>query len=228
MLLAEEYLLLTTDQESGKSIVDSNRRPMAVAGALFAELTLRERIGMTSHELPRGERDRLEILAERTTEDPILDAVLIELADKGGKKPADVLSRWDRSRKLKNWERALFDRLVARGVMREEKTRVLGIFPQTRHPEADPGPERELRARVNAALLTDAIPEPRTAALIALLHASKALPKILSPETDRKAATRRAKEIIESEWASQEVVKAINRVISASAAVTVAAASASS
>ncbi|HRW02071.1 MAG TPA: GPP34 family phosphoprotein, partial [Tetrasphaera sp.] len=86
-----------------------------------------------------------------------------------------------------------------RGILGEGHDKALGIFRRTTHVEVNPGPERDVRARLNAALLTDEVPDPRTATLIALLVAGDLLSKVLSPETDTKAAKRRAHEIAESD-----------------------------
>ena len=45
MLIAEEYLLLALDEESGKPRIGSDRLEPALGGALVAELALMERVG---------------------------------------------------------------------------------------------------------------------------------------------------------------------------------------
>ena len=50
MLIAEEYLLLALDDETGKPRIGSDRLEPALGGALLAELALRERVGVTPQE----------------------------------------------------------------------------------------------------------------------------------------------------------------------------------
>jgi hypothetical protein len=48
--------------------------------------------------------------------------------------------------------------LVERGVLTEQCSKFLGLFPSTRFPKADPGPERLLRSRLRAVLLGLLVP----------------------------------------------------------------------
>lgn len=86
----------------------------------------------------------------------------------------------------------MYARLVARGVLGEGHDKALGIFRSTTHVEVDPGTERDVRARLNAALLTDEIPDPRTATVIALLVAGDLHSKVLSPDRQEGRQTARA------------------------------------
>ncbi|GAB4076106.1 hypothetical protein GCM10028781_08700 [Nostocoides australiense] len=121
------------------------------------------------------------MLLERTT-DRILDEALIDISARAGKKPRDILTHWGMIGRTRRWRKELYARLVARGILGEGHDKALGIFRRTTHVEVNPGPERDVRARLNAALLTDEVPDPRTATLIALLVAGDLLSKVLSPE----------------------------------------------
>ncbi|WP_308114892.1 DUF222 domain-containing protein [Rhodococcus opacus] len=71
----------------------------------------------------------------------------------------------------KNLREELAERIVDAGWVREEKGKVLGIFPTTRWPEVDGSHERAVRNELSAALLVGVTPTPRTAALVSLLSA---------------------------------------------------------
>lgn len=62
MLLGEEALLLVTDDTTGRAPALSQHLDVVIGGSLFAELTLRERITLTPHELGWRERDRVQVL----------------------------------------------------------------------------------------------------------------------------------------------------------------------
>ena len=70
-------------------------------------------------------------------------------------------------------------------------------------------------------------PSSRTSALIALLSAVDAVPKVF-PEADKKAIRKRAKEIADREWAAKAVRDAVESVQAAIMASIVAANAASS
>ncbi|MEI2776740.1 MAG: GPP34 family phosphoprotein [Tetrasphaera sp.] len=221
MLIAEEFLLLSRTEDTGKLRASAQHVRLAVCGALLVELALRERIGVTPHHLPWRERDRITVLLERTTEDRILDTALIEAVKFAGHKPKDVLIRWAGGKVGKGLADDLMERLVTSGILDHERRVVLGVVPVDVYPERDPQPERAVRQRVDAALL-GAEPSQATAALIALLVATDMLTKVISDETDKKAARRRGKEIAAQAWAGQAVKDAIaqiNGAISAAAVV---------
>jgi hypothetical protein len=103
----------------------------------------------------------------------------------------------------------------------EEQRRVLGLFPVKRYPEADGSTERELRERLAAVVLHDAVPDDRTAGLVALIHSAK-LHRLAFPDVPRKQLAPRMTEITEGQWAGESVREAIRTMQAAMVAVTVA------
>ena len=61
MLMAEEYLLLCLDDQTGRPRIGSDRLEPALGGALVAELALMERIGVTPHDAGWNKRGRVTI-----------------------------------------------------------------------------------------------------------------------------------------------------------------------
>ena len=97
---------------------------------------------------------------------------------------------------------------------------MLGLFPRTRWPAVDSSHEQEVRRDVDAALLQGQPPEPRTGALIALLHAVDQAHKVIPHEgMSNGEVKKRAKAIAEGDWAAKGVTDAI---AAANAAVTAA------
>ncbi len=144
----------------------------------------------------------------------------------------DRLTRWvheaSTSRKVTAWltrdhakgSQDVVDSLVARGLVTEEKHRALGVFPVRRYPEADGTVERELRARLAAAVLEGAEPDARTSALVALVHAT-GMHRQAFPGLPKKQVDPRMAEIAEGHWAGVRVREAIRNLQAAISAVTV-------
>jgi hypothetical protein len=99
-------------------------------------------------------------------------------------------------RELKPIHHRVAHELVERGVVDERRRDVLGISLRTRYPEVDPEPERRLRERLRAVLLEGATPSTHEALLISLLQPYDMV-KGLVERPERKAATKRAKEVAE-------------------------------
>jgi hypothetical protein len=85
--------------------------------------------------------------------------------------------------------------LVARGVVRDVDETQLGYIHVHRYPTTDPAYEAEIRKRLAEALLTDALPDERTAALATLLTATRMEPALRLPPDEATHAHRRLEQI---------------------------------
>ncbi|AZM92307.1 MULTISPECIES: GOLPH3/VPS74 family protein [Streptomyces] len=208
--LAEEIVLLSLDDESG-SAQQRQAAGWAVAGGFLLELVLAERVSVSG--------EALVVTDPSPTGEPLLDGrvelIGTWLRGRGRHRATDWLTR-DQPRAVT----AAVERLCERGVIVEEKRKVLGMFPVRRYPEADGTVERELRARLAAVVLGGAEPDTRTAGLIALIHSAK-LHGLAFPDDPRKAVEARMAEISEGQWAAESVRTAIRDTQAAMTAVTV-------
>lgn len=210
--LADELLLLALDDVSGRPTSRAHL-DLGLAGAVLVDLALAGRVDMA---------DGCLVVTDATlTGDVVADAVLARIAER------------QRARRPKDWVRRLakglrggvVDRLVSAGVLRREKHKVLGLFPTTRLPARSQAVESDARARLDAAVLRGHDPEPRTAALVALVQAAN-LRKMAFPDADRKAVERRMSEIAEGTWAAEAVRQAVQDIHAGVAAATAAASAA--
>ena len=220
MLIAEEYLLLSLDDESGRPRIGKDRLEPALGGALVVELALRERIGVTPHEAGWNKRGRVTITNLTPTDDPELDAALHKLAQNEGKKVKDLLSAFaSKKNRISHGVRdRLLERLAAAGMLARTEGTVLGFIPRTTWPAGDPAPEDEVRRRLQGALVGRETPAERTVALIALLQVTGLLAKVVTTE-DKKALKARAKALTEGDWAAKAVKDEIDEVAASAAAI---------
>lgn len=210
-LIAEDLLLLLLDDDSGRPCVDSTKLTHALAGSLLLELALAGSV------LPEGPVEKTEkgvgkiVAAGPQPADPLLALAWEACADKP-RRAAAVVQKID-----SQVREPLLERIAAKGWIRIEHRKVLGLFPSRSFPETDGRHEAELRTTVDAVLTRAHRPDPRTAALISLLTAAEALTQ-LYPDLDRdgrKALKARATEVSEGEWAGAAVRRAIAEVQSA-------------
>lgn len=203
-LIAEDLMLLMLDEQKGRPTVGGPQFTHSLAGALLVELSLQ---GLVESDSPpeKQARGKGKIHAiGAVPEDPILAIAWNAFSDKPRGASA-VIQAIDS--KVKD---PLLERLVAKGWVREERTKVLGLFPSTTFPEADSRHESELRSRI-AGVLAGTDPDPRSAVLISLLSAADGL-KALFPDADRKELKARAAEISDGEWAGAAVRQAVQAV----------------
>jgi hypothetical protein len=212
VLLAEEFLLLCLDDDSGKKTLSSEKLPPALGAAILVELALMERIGVTPHDTGWQRRGRVRITDTKPTDDAELDAALAAVEQREDVKVKDLISDMSGKRITKGLQDRLAGRLVASGALGEERSKVLGL---RRWPTADPGPEQEVVTRLQSSLVGNATPTERTVALIALLQATGQLTKVVSTserKEDQKALKARAKALTEGDWAAAAVKQAIDEV----------------
>ena len=225
MLLAEDLLLLVTDDSSGRLSAPAAQVDVGLGGANLVELTLLHKVDISGEE-DQGRRGRIIVRDPSPAGDDVLDAALQILVARPGSKPSAVVKLLG-----KNLRQTLYQRLAASGVLRAGQARALGIFPTRTWPTQDARHEAEVRRLVTQALIQQAAPDERTAALIALLHALKREHKVVDPgpyQLSRRQLRARAGDIAQGDWASEAVRKAIDEMIAAVAAATAAAPAASS
>ena len=227
MLIAEEFLLLSLNNESGRPMLGKDRLGPALGGALVAELALMERIGVTPHDAGWNKRGRITITNLTPTDDRELDEAMRKLAESEGKKLKDVLSDFA-SKKVRlgyQLRERLLERLAKAGVVKEQEGTVLGFIPRTTWPAGDRAAEDDVRERLQSALVSGVTPTERTLVLIALLQVTGLLPKVVTTE-DKRALKARAKQLTEGDWAAKAVKDAIDEVTAATVAVVAASAGA--
>jgi hypothetical protein len=220
LILAEQLLLLFLDDEKGSDQASWGGDP-GLAGAILLDLTAERALTEDDGDL---------VAAPGAAPDhPLLAAAhgVIETSHKRRN-----AKRWvgRLPKELKPLRERTAERLVEHGILTEERRKLLGLFPSTRFPEADPGPERELRERLRAVLLTERQPTPQDAMLIALLMPYDQIERLV-PRDRRKDARQRAKEVAEGGAAAKavdETIKGIQAAVIASTTAAIAATAATS
>ncbi|MFE8913817.1 GPP34 family phosphoprotein [Streptomyces globisporus] len=209
LLIVEDLTLLMMDDASG-AIAGAGTLYYTLGGALLVEL------GLGGHLRADGNDTglngvKVHAVAGRTPSDPLLRAVhakvgervrgvqtlLIEIGTGAGKRET------------------VLDRLVERGVLRQETKKTLGLFRTTSTTVADTGYKKALVERVRAVLVDGAEPDDRTAALAGLLSASGTLPTLHRSIPWSGKVYQRAKELERSSWGAEAVNAAVLRTVAA-------------
>jgi hypothetical protein len=217
MLIAEDLLLLLTEDRTGKLLAPASQIDIALGGALLVELVLERRVDVT--EGHGGQRKgRLVVTDASPTSDRLLDEALAILAAQQGKKPRAALAPLG-----KGLRQRLHARLAEQGLLRERHGRILGIIPTHRWPAGDTAHEDLVRAPLLEALRTGSTADPRAGAIVALLHALRAVGKVIDPAAagvTSKELKASAERIADGDWASQAVREAIDQALAAVIAAT--------
>lgn len=212
VLIAEELLLLSIDNETGKNILlSSDKIAPALGGAMLGELALMERIGVAPESAGRRQRGRVTITSTIPTDDEELDNLMAVLEQREGARVKDLISQMSLKPITKGLRERLLQRLTGAGVLCEQRSK---IFRLRSWPTINSGPEHEVRSRLQGALVGGHVPTERTVALIALLNATGKLSKVVSG-ADKKALKTRADELSEGDWAAKAVKRAIAEVTEA-------------
>jgi Golgi phosphoprotein 3 len=196
----EEIVLLQLDDSQGKFVnLPLSAADVVLAGAALMELAIDNRIDSDLEHL---------ILVDTTpTGDDILDDVLRQLVEAGTDLGAGAVLERISVNGEKYQEMAL-QRLIAKGILREENGRFLWVFHTRRYPIVDDTEQREVRARLRQLVLTDEIPDPRDVVLICLIDACGLLGLVLSPD-EIAATTTRVEQLSRLDLIGQAVTKAV-------------------
>ncbi|PCE16238.1 hypothetical protein AUC47_09880 [Microbacterium sp. SZ1] len=199
-LLAEDVLLALFDPSSG-TIAGENTLFYVLGGAVLADLASTEQASSEDAGI-RGVR----IHAEGDAPD---DALLRPAWDYISEKPREVQGVL--AAIGPNLRAPLLDRLVERGHLHRSEHRALGVFPTTKLSEGDTGRRGEIVDAMRRALVDGEQPDPRTAAIIALVSASGGLPTLHREIPWSGTTATRAKEIERSDWAADAAAAAVTR-----------------
>lgn len=200
-LIAEDFLLLVLDDESGK-LNGTSFLDVGLGGALLIELSLRGAIELTEKQTFR--QPKVIAADDAPSLPPLLAEALVDI-DERERAAVSVVMRLGRNRKA-----VLLERLEARGILRSEKDKVLGLFPRTRWPAEDSSHETEVRRQINQALIAEHTADERIAALIALLSAMGITSKVTKIDgLSGRDINKRAKAISEGGWATKAVSDAV-------------------
>lgn len=216
--IAEDLVLVGTDPE-GRNLLGSHR-DVALGGALLSELALQERLTI-------GERQRLQVMAGGSTGNELLDRALVLFGEREGKKPKDVLAKIG-----KQVTDPVLESLSRQELVHQEPVTFVGLRLGSRWPVVTDGPRQEILDTLVRTITGAEEASSRTGALVSLLYAVDALPRVvgkdLRPGMTNRDVKRRGKEILQGRWASEAVAKAVQEAAAAMTATIAAAGAASS
>lgn len=218
MTIAEDFLLLATEPTTGKFLLSSMINDITLGGATLVDLIEADRVELT------GEKSKARIVLVDNTPigNPLLDRSIMMLQSKGPMRPQTAVGQLGKKSRV-----PLYEALAARGFVRREPHKALGLFPNDRWPLIDTVRRDNLLQLIASSLLHGMDATGETGPLIGLLAASNKL-QIVVDKPELKAAKARAKVIAEGDWASDAVRKAIQAAMTGVMIAAVAATSAGS
>lgn len=207
MLITEElHLLLLRPDGRGEASAWSYRAYGEVA-AVIVDLALHERVTVSEEKRPV-----VEVFSTQPTGHPVLDATLTRLAPLSGKRLSSLVQRSSLDPKDE-----IIDSLVAQHVLVRGERGFFGLGA-VKTPEADPGPERLLRARLAAVIAGTAAPTAPDLTLLAILHAMNAAHAVLREEKGGLSSwqlKKRIEQLTSDSPAGEAVASAVSAVIMA-------------
>ena len=203
--LAEDLLLVLFQPDSG-AIAGEDTLDHVLAGAVLAELAFNESVTATT---TIAGPTKVEAVEGRAPSDEVLGLAWSHVADMPGE-VQDVLAAIGPTLR-----QPLLERLIARGDIREENGKVLGMLKITTLKDGGSGRRSTLIRDVYNVLVDRADPTPRVAALAALLWGSGIL-RQLDPEIPwSPVVITRAQELKRGDWSAEAATQAVARATAA-------------
>jgi hypothetical protein len=175
LTMLEEVVLLAVDERNGG--LRSTREystAYALVGAVFFDLALAKKIDTDTEEV--------QIIDTKPTGNVTLDRVLAHMAARPELKTVDA---WIEEifHERSDLEGEALTALIASGILRHEKTKLLWIIDVERFPLVDDKPQQHVRLRLANAILSDAIPTSRDIMLVSIAEPCGLLSFVLSEDT---------------------------------------------
>ena len=197
--LGEDIVLLAIRPDGKLSVAEKLR--FAVAGSELVRLAAERRVDVVD--------GRIEVLDRTPTGDVLLDAAFLHI------------QRAKRAPRAKSWVAQLrphlvgayLKQLIARGVVRADRRRALGIFTTTRWTVIDSARAADARARLDEVARSSGTADAAQSALGGLVHAI-GLDAVIYPRSEgeaSKSARRRLKEIAQRDAVSKAIHTAAER-----------------
>jgi hypothetical protein len=209
LYLYEEILLLALKDQKGTIDWRAGLFLNVIAGAIIAELVLTDRI-----QIENNKKKHMVVTNENLIGDPVLDQALEKVNKSKNKKSLeDWISKLASISKLKE---KIAKQLCNKGILREEKRKIMGLFKTKRYPELNPEPEKRLIQRLEKALFSEQTKtDLRTTILISLTYQSDLL-SIPFQKKDIKHNKQKIERIIRGEHigrATHEVIETLEAVL---------------
>ncbi|GAA1760362.1 GOLPH3/VPS74 family protein [Agromyces humatus] len=203
--LAEDLLLLLFQPRSG-TIAGENHLFYVLAGAVLADLALRGHVRSTA---TRTGSMVVHAVEDRVPADDTLHSTWAYVSEKPRGVQTVLAATGPRLRA------PLLARLVERGDIREEARTALGLFDTTALVEGRTGRRADLLQRVRDVLVDGVEPQPRIAALAALISGSGTLPQFYRDIPWSTPVITRAKQLEQGNWGAGATAEAVARTVTA-------------
>ncbi len=198
----EEILLLALRDKEGTMLFGINY-PQAVAGALLAELLLKNKIEIEYS----GKRKFVKLINTKSTGDKLLDECVEKIAtSKRRVRAENWVQRFANISRLKH---KAAQSLCRKGILKMEEDKVMLLFNRKIYPEVDPRPEKRLLDKLRLAIFGSSKEiDPETVILIAICNGTGIL-KHLFNKSKLREKKNRIKEITSGNLIGQATKDAV-------------------
>lgn len=199
--IAEEIYLLSIDEDGTQHNNLKNQKfDVIIGSAVLMELAMRNIIDTDlKYVIP----DKL-----NTTGEIILDQVINDIKDYGGKRP---IAEWISHISIHGqfFRDEIITSLVGKRVLKIENTRTLWFFSSRKYPLQDDQEVIEVRTRLRNLIFSDEIPDIRDIVLISVLHHGKLMDTVLT-STEYNQYLGRVEQLSKMDFIGQAISDALD------------------
>ena len=208
LLLHQEIVLLSLNDFKG--VFTGSYCTYAAAGAMISELLLQNRISTDN-----DKKKTVAVISKEPTGDEFLDELLKQMGESG--KPRGLQEWVMKAAGIKRLAHRIAEQLSQMGILKHDEKKVLWVFSRQVYPELDGTMEDNIRDQMARVMFDPkAIPDERTAVLIALASHAELLKANFVPEELRQHRARVKQlatgEILASE-ATQQAIAAVQAAV---------------
>lgn len=202
LLLNEAIMLLALKDKEG-TIFSGVNYSYAIGGAVLAELMLNQRLSVEE----KGKKSYAVVQDPTPLGEPLIDECLNKVVQA---KKRQQLATWvSRFARVKNLKHRTAERLIKKGILREDEDKVMLIFTRKIYPEFNPEPEKKLMKRLEQAIFTDNQDiDTHTVVLLSLVKNAEFLNRLFDKK-QLKTRKQRIEQVINGELTGKATQAAI-------------------
>ncbi len=201
--LYEKFILLVIDNIKGHFICDRIFLNYALAGILFYDLYLQEKITF--------KENKITLARYNYSGDPVTDEVLKMIHDS---RKTRRIRYWinktgNRSRRIR---KKILKRLSMKLIIRITDHRFMGIIPYSRYRVLKKPVKEQFVKEIIAGLIQNKPLDQETIFLITLMD-NRIIRNIIADKHERRIARKKVRELMDQNIFSKTVVKSVNRIV---------------
>ena len=199
LTLKEKFMVLALENQSGELVHNTTAFWIGLTGAVIFEMVETGILRMTER--------HLYLVEDKKTADKAFNMVISQLQtyEKPPRIKNLINNLWLDAEKLESY---IIKSLIEKGILTEQKKKILWIFTVKRYPTINPNPELQLRKQLTQLVLDNKVPDEESYVLFRLINQCELITEVFGKEL-KKQVTEYIQQMKEQNDVSGEISQSV-------------------